>query len=368
MRNSYRRGFTLVELLVVISIIALLIGILLPAIGKARDKARVLASSNNLHQLQIAHQSYAADWGDRQLTLVRDDVSVYNNLNLYNVAIGYDGDPTTAHPPVLAGWAEGALWAYWMGNGQAHWAIEPIGFPEGQGAEGFGWFRLPNCKQLSTYVNGRWYDPIFYAPKDPFATIVDRCLDHPGEFNPSEGCNPPIWATYCMSPAALFDPQVLSYNQMTDEWFTDPWEIKAGHRVPSMSQIKYPSLKTHMLEHPWLQNVRTTCNPNFAGTFADVCEPYYFNHGWESAPVTVFYDGSVRLMGVREAMAANRRVLAMSDSAEVGLWNNQTTFGGGYNAGDGGGYYSDYAYDFTSSSYHILTTDGARGRDTLSSK
>ena len=104
MHNSYRRGFTLVELLVVISIIALLIGILLPAIGKARDKARVLASSNNLHQLGIAHQSYAADWGDRQLTLVRDDVSVYNNLHDYNEAIGYNGsDPRTAHPPVIAG-------------------------------------------------------------------------------------------------------------------------------------------------------------------------------------------------------------------------------------------------------------------------
>ncbi len=59
------KGFTLIELLVVIAIIALLIGILLPAIGKARDTAKNVLSQTQMRQLTQGSANYAADNGDR---------------------------------------------------------------------------------------------------------------------------------------------------------------------------------------------------------------------------------------------------------------------------------------------------------------
>ena len=122
MKRHLCKGFTIIELLVVVSIIALLIGILLPAIGKARDNAKVSVSRSNLRELGIAMHTYASDWEDRQYTPTRDTLASYGSVQAYNsqvyggANIPDDGGLDVrwkVHPPIQWGWGpEGHMWTY----------------------------------------------------------------------------------------------------------------------------------------------------------------------------------------------------------------------------------------------------------------
>ena len=355
-------GFTIIELLVVISILALLIGILLPAVGKARDTARVSVSRSNLRQIGVAMHSYASDWADRQYVVAVDSLGAYENVTDYNAQLKLNGSTTSleVHPGILWGRDHnGDPRGYFMAVAGYHWAVNPINFTGG--AKYFGWFRFPQTKVINNYMGGRAYDPIFYAPKDRLSlAAAEPCFDDPGEFAISKGCNPPIWTSYCLSPAALYNPAVFQADDPRalprNRGFQDPWDLPSGFRAPTMSQVTYPTLKTHALEHSWLQNVEIECNSAF-DRFASVldCEPYYFNHALTSQPVTLFYDAHVALVGTHEAMLADNRHF---NQVGYGLWSRDTPFGPD-------GYFIDVGYDFAETSFHILTTSGALGRDIL---
>ena len=78
-RPGCGRGFTIVELLVVISITSLLMAILLPALASARLSAQAVVCASNIRQLAIANTAYAADY-DNFYCLGAED---YGTTNLH---------------------------------------------------------------------------------------------------------------------------------------------------------------------------------------------------------------------------------------------------------------------------------------------
>ena len=360
-----RRAFTFVELLIVIAVATLLIAALLPTLARARGDSGQVTSMNNLQTLSFACAVYAWDFSDRQPTWVPDDAGLYvsqsGGSNWASAYLSGGGCP----PQFILGWdtqSGSTLWGYFLGCGNfpGNAGNAPVYQPNSFTAGNvFGSFRLLNAQMFSQYVDGRFYSDPFYAPNDTRTwELVEPLLDIVDEFTivppyGTGGLPQIVNSSYAPSPAAMWNPAVLSYNTTTGKWWSDPNTFVDGYQSPPVSQCAFPDLKTRIIEHNWNFGQPGPVNPAFAGGNT----PYFFNAGLAAAPITLFFDGHVAELPNSQVVADDEMVLKQS-GGWVGLWTRDTPLGAN-------GYYGAQSYDGTIVSHHILTANGILGRDVL---
>jgi prepilin-type N-terminal cleavage/methylation domain-containing protein len=265
-KRSHLRGFTLIELLVVIAIIALLIGILLPALGEARKAARLTVCMANMQQLGVATQSYSADYQDRLFSFSWRQGVTY--------PFGESRTPSSAGDPAAAA------------------ALQAVDILQRRADRGdmqppSRWIPHPLYTHLvlQDYLAARLPEPLVVCPedknrqnwqKDP-QNLHDKGFWLPLQEEPTdENKRWPYSASYQVVPASFDRHNMVSQGGTHRDYLT-PGDARLGDT--RQGAVAFPSNKVHMMDSH--QRHFSNKPPRFYA-YTDARQPL------------LFFDGSVR--------------------------------------------------------------------------
>lgn len=172
-RKKTHSGFTLVELLVVIGIIAVLISVLLPALNSARQQANLVACQSNLKQIGMLLQTYAAE---------NKGYLPYGEVNVVPTVTGF-GARSFRTPP-------GGEWTWWDTISIMSHKQRSPSYPN-QAASYLGILRDKDVVDSSTIGRGPGrYGVAHYMGHMRAMIVVDQYSSKPWPIDPSYGSPP----------------------------------------------------------------------------------------------------------------------------------------------------------------------------------